>query len=250
LAEDTLDCLRRWRITVAPVTARALIEEVGCLLYEARDLATAWSMAKSRTDQAARPRQVRHALHPPLVRASFGTRMKNLPALPQATSVQTYVDKLARATGDRRISDWYQWLTEAAHPALGARIALGSQPVMHGSGAVTIRCYARRPVPVYAGSSIGLDFTIAHQTADALIVCGTIGVDLLEQTLQLVDDFGLTTRAAELTEYRYWRNLTPVKGQRQCPCGRGSWSACGHRWNAPAPTVIAPQTAALGQPAR
>jgi hypothetical protein len=58
--------------------------------------------------------------------------------------------------------------------------------------------------------------------------------DVLQQALNVVDDAGLTTAAATLTLRAYWRNFTPVRGKRPCPCGRGPSSACGHRWGEPA----------------
>jgi len=107
---------------------------------------------------------------------------------------------------------------------------------------VLLRFYARRPVLVYAGTKVGTDFTIAHTAADALIACGTIGADFLDQALFLVDDFGLTTQAATLTRRWYWRDFIPVRGSRACPCGRGKWSGCGHWWGHPAPTLTVPKT--------
>jgi hypothetical protein len=245
LFDDTLTSLVQWRITVAPVTARALLEEVGCLLYEARQIEQVWTKAKAlKESPLGRPERVRSTLAPVLADASFGSRLEAFAEKAKAVNVLTYIRKLAKATGDDRVNKWYDWLSDAAHPALGARIAMSSSPAMHETKAVTLRCYARRPVFVQAGKSVGTDFTIAHMATDALIACGTIGADLLEQTLRIVDDFGLTTQAAALTRRWYWRDFTPVRGARACPCGRGKWSHCGHRWGEAAPTLSVPQTAA------
>src|ERR1017187_402942 len=88
LFEDTLTSLVRWRITVAPVTARALLEEVGCLLYEARQIEQAWTKAKAlKESPLGRPERVRNTLAPVLADASFGSRLEafaekaNIPAV-------------------------------------------------------------------------------------------------------------------------------------------------------------------------
>ena len=103
----------------------------------------------------------------------------------------------------------------------------------------TVRYYARSPMSLAgpAGKSSELEPTIAYNIADALIASGEIFVDLLDKSLVMVDDFGLTTGAATMTKRHYWRDFTPVKGSRHCPCGRGRWSACQHCWNALAPVV-------------
>jgi hypothetical protein len=87
-----------------------------------------------------------------------------------------------------------------------------------------------------------LEPTIALNVADALIAAGKVITDVLHQSLAVVDDMGLTTAAATLTQHVYWRNLSPVRGKRLCPCGHGPASACQHRWGQPAPTISIPAT--------
>jgi hypothetical protein len=82
-----------------------------------------------------------------------------------------------------------------------------------------------------------MDFTIAHMAADALALSADVGSAVLDDSLSMVDDVGLTTAAATLTRRTYWRNLVPRRGNRPCPCGRGSWRDCKHRWAAAAPTA-------------
>jgi hypothetical protein len=73
-----------------------------------------------------------------------------------------------------------------------------------------------------------------------LIAAGTYMLNLLEDGLAVVDDFGLTTAAATLTRLRYWRDFHPTRGSRACPCGRGKWSTCGHHWGSQIPTPHTP----------
>lgn len=227
--------LQEWRISTAAVSARALLEETGCLLFELRAIDAAWSKGKAAghgMPEFERAATVRTALAPVLSKAVFGSRMDGASERRQATSVLTYIQKLAKALGRPEVNSWYDWLSDAAHPAAAARIALASQPVVHGSGAVMLQFLARRPVSPRRADELvgGTDFTVAHRSADAVQLCGRLVPELLEHGLWLVDDFGLTTSAATLTRRRYWRDFEPVKGSRQCPCGRGKASDCGHRW--------------------
>jgi hypothetical protein len=85
-----------------------------------------------------------------------------------------------------------------------------------------------------------LEPTVALTVADLPIAVGRVITDVLEQSLVAVDDMGLTTAAATLTGRVYWRNLSPVWGNR-CPSGRAS--ACRHYWGQPAPVLTIPSTA-------
>jgi len=241
LLQDTLDSLGNWRITSSAVTARAVIEEAGCLADEAIKLTSAWSTAKSISAVGfTRALAVRESLIPMINQAAFGSRLKRSPTKAQATNVLTYVKKLASATKNEQYAKWYDWLSDAAHPAFGARIALGASPLAHESGAVVVRYYARSPMHLESasGEKIDLPSTIALDAADATIAAGTVICSLLQQALRVVDDVGLTTAASTYTTRQYWRDFKPVRGSRQCPCGRGKWGQCGHRWGSPAPNVV------------
>jgi hypothetical protein len=243
LAEETLKNLEAWRIDVAAVAARAALEEVACLLYEARALTAAWAIAKDQPLEASaleRAVSVRNSMMPVLNKAAYGTRMKFLSHLDiQAPNVMTYIQKLAKALHVSDVEDLYSWLSDAAHPALASRIALASEPVVHDSGTVMLNYLARRPVRLRSADGAVQDphFTIAYKAADALILTAKVGQELLAHGLRVVDDIGLTTGAATLTRRTYWRALRPVKGSRRCPCGRGQASDCNHRWGAFAPVL-------------
>ena len=88
------------------------------------------------------------------------------------------VKKLTKMTHDERFTDWYDWLSDAAHPALGARIAFASPPSVHDSGAVMTRWYARAPLSQEGGGKREpLEPTIALTVADALIAAGSVITD-------------------------------------------------------------------------
>ncbi|MEV5262819.1 hypothetical protein AB0L02_32830 [Streptomyces anulatus] len=237
LLADTLDSLTRWRIASGAVTARAVIEEAGALVDEHRAIVEGWRIGKAAAEGSVkRPALVREALAPVLLKAGFGSRMENSHADFQATNVLTLVKKLTRETGEDRFPKWYDLLSDAAHPAFGARIAYATPAFRHESKAVMVRSYARSPMSLTDGRSAqSLEPTVALAVADSLIAAGTHIVDLLDDSLAVVDDFGLTTSAATLTRRTYWRAFHPTRGSRACPCGRGKWSACGHRWGAAGP---------------
>lgn len=232
LLADTLDNLTRWRITSGAVTARAVVEEAGCLVDEQNAIAQAWQTGKAAAkDPMKRPTLVREVLAPVLLKAAFGSRMKDSHEGLKATNVLTLVKKLTKATGEDRLPNWYDLLSDAAHPAFGARIAFATPPLMHPSKAVMVRSYARSPMTLSNKESVqALEPTVAFAVADSLIAAGTHMLNLLDDGLAIVDDFGLTTAAATLTRRGYWRAFHPTRGSRACPCGRGKWSTCGHRW--------------------
>lgn len=252
LIEDTLKGIGAWRVSSAAVTGRALLEEAGCLVHESRRLSSGWKTAKAvREVGLPRAEAVYDALREPLVKASFGSRLNIAPSSLRATSVLTYVQKLAKATDDPRFESWYDWLSDAAHPAFGARIALSPKPMDHETRAVLIRFHARAPLSqvrldsagrVILGTETALENQVADYIVDSLLAAGTVIISILDQMLLVVDDFGLTTEAALLNRRKVWRGFTPTRGSKRCPCGRGKWAACGHRWGEPLPELVIPRT--------
>lgn len=243
LLTDTLSSVNRWRLYTAAVSARALIESTGCLLYEAKRVGAAWATAKAAEGGGAvRAEAVYRDLAPILTRAGLGSRMKAAPDALKATNVQTYVDKLAKDAGDQRFADWYDWLSDAAHPAFGARIAFSSDPLVHDRRAVVERYYVRSPMHIQGkGRTQDFEHPIFQKSVDALIACAQVVDQVLEQSLHIVDDFGLTTEAPTYTLRSYWRDFVPTQGRLPCPWGRGTWNTCGHQWGAPAPRVGVPR---------
>ena len=73
------------------------------------------------------------------------------------------------------------------------------------------------------GTVQDFEHPIFQKPVDALIACGKIIENLLESSLEIVDDFGLTTHAATYTQRSYWRNFVPVEKSAACPCGRDPW---------------------------
>ncbi|MGV6990092.1 hypothetical protein ACUY3U_01210 [Gordonia amicalis] len=228
-----------WNPSVSAVSARGLLEQVGCLFYEVSIVEEAWREAKALPSDN-RESRIHARFNPLLFQLAFASRgLPTSQALRPATNVQTYVDKLARFTDDERYHAWYNWLSNAAHPAVGSRIVYATQPLVHKHSRLMRRRFSRLPTSIRQNCDVGL--TVVHNAADATVELYRISSHLLDFGLRIVDDFCLTTASANLTTGSSWRQLVPVRGNRLCPCGNGKWRSCGHRWGAAAPTLPKPR---------
>ena len=105
-----------------------------------------------------------------------------------------------------------------------------------------LRWYARSPLLLHhdeSGTKL-LEPTIAFAVADALVASGRRDRRRARSIPAVVNDMGLTTRAATLTQRSYSRRPVSSSWEAACPCGRGPASACEHRWGGSAPTVTIP----------
>lgn len=247
LVTDAVSGIASWRLTTAPLAARALIEQVGCLLHECRSLFNAWADAKAgRAGSAARAEMVRSKMTPVLVKTSMGTRISGSPERLQAPNVLTYVKRLEKMTGEKRYSKWYDWLSDASHPAFAARIASSSEAMVHETGALAFRFVAKGPL-----SSAPLDNTgkaiadrirpqfneVAAHIADSTAAAAKTYFEALIQARQLVDDFAITTRAGALTQRHLWPAPLPARTGHPCPCGCNRRDGGIHRWGQPTPVL-------------
>jgi hypothetical protein len=238
LAGTAIKSLNSWNVTTTALASRALMEEVSCTLYEADKISKHWSQAKSSPDDG-REWTVHEFLTDKLLDFAFASRglHDNKPPFPPpAINVITYIQKFAKRPGQGKIEYLYNYLSNAAHPAIGAKMAYSSHPSEHESRAYAIRQLSRQP-PAEAHSN-DWTFEIAWVAAKVAILFGDEGQRLLYQALSMVDDFGLTTRSGLLTLQPYWRKLMPGRRSSDaCPCGCGKWRAAKHRWGQPAPEI-------------
>lgn len=239
--------LGRWRLTTAPTLARALLEQVGCLVHQAPKLFDAWTACKSLTGAPLeRPAEVRSAFQPLLAELIMGTRLPNTPDRFRATNVLTYLDALKKRTKDPGFARWYDWLSDASHPAYGARVALSGQPRVHEAGAVSVRFISQGVLSTVSTSEfvsgnraagIPENNEVAHVIAQSIIASAQVFESVLTQARALVEDFALTTNASRLTYRRLWPELVSAPAGVACPCGCGSTTRGDHRWGRPAPTL-------------
>lgn len=235
LAGSAIKSLDSWNVTTAAVVSRALIEEVSCMLYEADEISKRWSEAKSLPDDRADT--VRELLIEKLIEFVYGAKGIGI-GLPPVKNVLTYIQKFAKRYGDweKRLDAMYAILSNAAHPAIGAKMAYSSFASEHETGAYELRLLSRRPPAAAHSTDFGAE--IAEEAALATILFGGEGRRLLYQALSVVDDFGLTTRSGLLTLHPYWRKLMPGRrSSDSCSCGCGKWRAAKHRWGQPAPEI-------------
>jgi hypothetical protein len=239
LVGTAIESLDSWNVTTAAIASRALIEEVSCVSYEANEISKRWSEAKSLPAEN-RDVAVGNSLHGKLLEFTYASRglgdALGDPEPWSALNVLTYIDKLAKRYGDKGLREYYDILSNAAHPARYAKQAYQIRWSTHETGAYFLRRLSRRPRA--AGLPADLEFPIASGAAGATIEFGGIGQGLLRLSLRIVDDFGLTTRSGLLTLYPYWRKLMPGRSSSDaCPCGCGKWGAAKHRWGQPAPEI-------------
>jgi hypothetical protein len=230
-----------WDLHVAAILARAIIEEVGCLLYEAKAISEIWSNFKQRP--AGDPAGIRNGLNPLLTDFLVGQRGVKELGTSEAINVMTYVDKLEKESGLKGLRDHnYAWLSNIAHPAVGSRIAYIGPILSYPFNAMSLRRVTKQPRDVDAKGNDGTEqpgYFLARMAADTLVTVGEIGCLLLTQSLRLVDDFGLTTKAYRFTDQPYWRKLRHLSSQRECPCGCGKWKGNQHQWGKPTPPISA-----------
>jgi len=75
---------------------------------------------------------------------------------------------------------------------------------------------------------------VIRSAAIAVRVISTV----LNETLRLIDDLGLTTRAPHLATFDYWQKLSIATPRQLCPCRSGHRAKdCSHRWGDPSPTM-------------
>ncbi|MBX7133433.1 MAG: hypothetical protein K1X67_12235 [Fimbriimonadaceae bacterium] len=241
LATTAVASLDSWNVTVAALASRALIEEVACLWWESDELFRSWRAAKH-APADARDLTIMNLLSNQLEVFTFSQRgLESIIGdndLWQALNILTIIGKFAKRMASdgiiaermsgKELEDNYAILSNAAHPAFGARISYAALWAEHDHGATRQRRLSRVPNEADAVSPI------PDIAAKVILVVGGIGETILWQSLRMIDDFGLTTRTGLRTPHPYWRKLVPAsKSSAVCPCGCGKWRTAQHRWGQP-----------------
>lgn len=227
---DTIEGIADWRLTTAPTLARGLIEQLACLTYESLKVSKAWNECKIKggTSEEDHLALVDERLAPLMFKLQNSSRIDGMPQELKAENVLAYVRTLAKATQDKRYLQWYDWLSDSSHPALGAKIALASQIREHESGAVSARIVSRgalvnancnREGRVVPGTRSPETNEIVDNVVTATLTAGSTVLNALEQAKALVEDFALTTHASALTRRPMWSAPVPTSGVRN-----GSWA--------------------------
>lgn len=164
-----------------------------------------------------RERLTQNLLYTKVVDFTYASKGFTVDGPKPAINVLTYIQKFVkRYDGHEDLERFYTILSNAAHRAVGAKLAYSSALAEHETGAYSRRLLSRRPPD--AGYSTDMGFRFAFNAAKAMILFGSEGWRLLYQALDMADDFGLATRSGLLTLYPYWRKLVPGRRSRDtCP---------------------------------
>ena len=225
--------LAQWGVLPAAACARALLEGVAAFVVEGENLLEEWNQFKQLGEPALETVQtIRSSFVSVLAQAQFGSRVPELrekqPRL-QRTNILTLMDKFSKRGGGR-VSEVYDWLCDAVHPSFGFGTAFVTTQGVHASGTLLAADIARR-AHIAPTRIDKIEPTIAYAVADA--ICVSIDELLVEmpRVRWLIDDFGLTTRAAFGSRIP-GIGLTSEPGRNDlCPCGSGrKFKSCGHRW--------------------
>ncbi|GAA1948908.1 hypothetical protein GCM10009816_07180 [Microbacterium aquimaris] len=237
LALASQTAIRGWSLASASTLSRSLLESVAAFWYETRQLGASWGRAKNLPGGEDRPVRVRQELNPRLLKAFRGTRLKASPEFLRAPNVLTWVERLAKDTGVPMVTEWYDKLSDAAHPSSYARTLYSSVTMMHDSCGKAETHFAYSPI---ATGSLeedpdSVDAAVnefPRLIADAWILCTDVLLELLPLSFKLPADFTLTSRALDLVGSPYLRNMWT---DDPCPCSCGG--AIAHKWAAAFPPL-------------
>ncbi|WP_271202436.1 hypothetical protein [Microbacterium dextranolyticum] len=235
LALASRDAIRGWSLASASTLTRSLLESVAAFWYETRQLCGAWRRAKKLPGGDDRPVRVRQELNPRLLKAFRGTRLKESPEFLRAPNVLTWIERLARDAQAPVVTDWYDKLSDAAHPSAYARTLYSSVTFMHESHGKAETLFSYSPIVTTSDDEGHDSFDVAvnefpRLIADTWILCADILLELLPLAFKLPADFTLTSRAVDLVGSPYLRNMWT---EEPCPCGCGG--SLLHKWSADFP---------------
>jgi hypothetical protein len=243
LSLGAVTALQQWRLATAASLTRSLLENTAVWMHEYLRLSAAWSALKQShvAEIAAGPEY--SAFVESLKAVEHGTRVQDAaePAKDptaedmvtgfKATNILTHLDHLQRAAPCWDVRDWYDWLSDAAHPAYGGNTLYLTQYAAHRSGAYAFKFLGSSPLSAEVDDSGARSARpVPTLMAEALTALVPAQNSLRDETLRLVDDVMLTFDVTRATTRQTWRPLATSRGSRDCECGRGKWKDCRHLW--------------------
>lgn len=233
----------------AACCARSLLETAAQLWADSQALRDTWTEVKLRgrprlTDEAFRSRQELIAqVNQQQMAGKFDQRVPELKAIFKSelerNNVMKVLDKLAKRV-DTDLAEHYGWLCNAVHPSVGTAMTFGTRPFGHATGGHATRFFARDPLATVDASGELLEASdpIAIATAESATMALRVSTATMDAALRTVDDIALTTSAATYAPFEYWRGLTPVARNDECPCRSGKKAKrCHHAWGDATPDV-------------
>lgn len=95
-----------------------------------------------------------------------------------------------------------------------------------------------------AGSDRETEGEAERNVQEAIVKTAIVAVTVLHRTLddslRIIDDIALTTKAPRMASFDYWRKVTVTTRKQLCPCRSGRRAEhCQHWWGAACPAVLA-----------
>lgn len=245
LAQSTWELSDANRTISAAACSRSLLETTAAFWCDARKLTAMWREMKRRgiTDKSAW--QDRHDLNIWMWRTTYGSKFDDrVPDLARAsewlsrTNVMGFIDKLHESLPNMDLHTHYQWLCNTVHPSCGGTFAMSTPHVNHVSNTHAFVWFAPFPTRIESGGKDVSQRCIQEAIATASIIAVRVAVQALDDSIRVIDDFGLTTGAPKIATFEYWRKLEVKTRKQLCPCRSGlTFEKCGHRWGEPAASI-------------
>jgi hypothetical protein len=237
----------RHQTIAAAACSRALVETAAALWVDGRKLESLWALTKeagppeSDKDVLVRRKRLVAWLDEVQFGAKFNDRASDAQAIfgrVSRTNALGQVEKLAKAT-DGDLETDYQWLCNTVHPSIGTTFAFSAPPLVHDTRTHSLLSFSGGPIEIRsANGAVEAERTVKTAVARASTTALRVLTTVLDDALRIVDDVGLTSEAAALADFHYWRALRPAERNEECPCRSGKKAKrCHHGWKMPAPRI-------------
>lgn len=232
-------------IVPAAACARGLVETAAQLHADAVKVAEAWNALKlAASDEEGAAFQERLSLLKILTDATMGAKFDDkAPGLHETygrikrSNVLTAVDKLSRAYGPTWQED-YQWLCNVVHPSVGNYLSFASPFMGHESGTHFVGWFSGGTLALVSGEVSKRQEDVSRAIRRAIDRSAAVLLAAGDDALRVLDDMALSTRAAEISTFDYWRAIRVRDKQAHCPCRSGQRAyRCRHVLGEPGPRV-------------
>lgn len=240
---------QRSLLVPAAACARGLVETAAQFRADAVNIARAWDTLKQSTDPArvnetslSGRLELRRMLYEATLGGKFDDKVPDLQAVYGRVKRANVLGAVGKLTGTYGVT-WaedYQWLCNVVHPSVGNFFTFSSPALRHESGTHLLVWFAGGPLKVV--SSTGEERRVGI-IEPAISRSGTRSARALlaslDDALRVLDDVALTTRAAEIATFDYWRNAAVRDTQAECPCrsGKRAYRCSDHRFGLAGPSL-------------
>lgn len=246
LAEAGTSLLKESQPIASAACVRAFAETAAQFWVDSGRIAQAWDDIKAQgfpgfdADSYARRTAIMSVLNEVLLGSKFDDKAPDLKetfGLVSRGNVLTGIGKLTGVVG-QSFQDDYQWLCNTVHPSMGNFFAFSSPPVGHETGTHSVVGFHGRPVAIKHGEDTHAVTHLREAIERALTHSAVVLHRVLDASLRVVDDVGLTTGAPQISARPYWRDVRVTDDQLFCPCRSGRRAyRCRHAWGGVGPKI-------------